>query len=332
MRLLGSLISTAPVLLAGLTLLSTFAVSRPVQAEEPQRTFYGADSSKGILARVENGKIVWRTKIGPLHDLHVLENGNLLFQTDWQHVVEMEPETQKIVWTYDATKHADGKPVEVHAFQRRADGSTMVAESGTTRIVEVAKDGSILKQIPLQVRQTNAHSDTRLVRALENGNYLVCHEKDGLVREYSPEGKTVWEYEVPLFDRQPAGGHGPEAFGNQAFSAIRLPNGNTLIGTGNGHGIIEVTPEKEIVWQVAQDDIPGVRLAWVTTLQVLPSGNIVVGNCHAGPENPQFVEIDREKKVVWKYLNWKDFGDSFTNSIVVAVDGAPLAPNELKLR
>jgi outer membrane protein assembly factor BamB len=327
----------AQVLLAGLTLLSSFVVfgssgSNSLQADEPRRTFYGADSSKGILAKVENGKIVWQTKIGPLHDLHLLANGNLLFQTDWQHVVEMEPETQKIVWTYDATKRSEGKPVEVHAFQRRTDGSTMVAESGTTRIVEVDRDGSILKQVPLKVRQTSAHSDTRLARALENGNYLVCHEHDGLVREYSPEGKTVWEFDVPLFDREPAPGHGPEAYGNQVFSAVRLPGGNTLIGTGNGHGILEVTPQKEIVWRVAQDDLEGIRLAWVTTLQVLPSGNIVVGNCHAGPENPQLVEIDREKNVVWKYRNFQDFGDAFTNSIVIAVDGAPLAQEELKLR
>lgn len=337
MRLFASRMLCVPVLLAGLTLLSSFAVlgstgSSSVQAEEPQRTFYGADSSKGILAKVENGKIVWKTKIGPLHDLHLLPNGNLLFQTDWQHVVEMEPETQKIVWTYDATKNAEGKPVEVHAFQRRADGSTMVAESGTTRIVEVARDGSILKQVPLKVRQRSSHSDTRLVRALENGNYLVCQEHDGVVREYSPEGETVWEFEVPLFGREPAPGHGPEAYGNQVFSAVRLPSGNTLIGTGNGHSILEVTPQKEIVWRVAQDDLEGVRLAWVTTLQVLPNGNVVVGNCHAGPENPQLVEIDREKNVVWKYQNFKDFGDAFTNSIVVSVDGAPLAQEELKLR
>lgn len=332
MRLLHPRKLFAPVLLAGLTLLLSFAVSDSLQAEEPQRAFYGADSSKDILAKVEDGKIVWQTKIGPLHDLHVLPSGNLLFQTDWQHVVEMEPESQKIVWTYDAAKHADGKPVEVHAFQRRADGTTMVVESGTTRIVEVAADGSIAKTVPLKVRETNAHSDTRLARALENGNYLVCHEKDGLVREYSPEGETVWEFEVPLFDRKPAPGHGPEAYGNQAFSAIRLPSGNTLIGTGNGHGIIEVTPAKEIVWRVAQDDLEGVTLAWVTTLQILPSGNIVVGNCHAGAENPQLVEIDREKNVVWKYKNFKEFGDSFTNSVVVAVDGTPLAQEELKLR
>ncbi|MBP88733.1 MAG: hypothetical protein CMJ64_18805 [Planctomycetaceae bacterium] len=61
------------------------------------------------------------------------------------------------------------------------------------------------------------------------------------------------------------------------------------------HSVIEVTPEKKVVWSLHQDDLPGVRLAWVTTLQVLPSGNIVIGNCHAGRDNPQLVEVTREK-------------------------------------
>jgi hypothetical protein len=30
---------------------------------------------------------------------------------------------------------------------------------------------------------------------------------------------VVWEYEVPLFDRKRAGGHGPEAWGNSLFGA-----------------------------------------------------------------------------------------------------------------
>ena len=79
-----------------------------------------------------------------------------------------------------------------------------------------------------------------------------------------------------MFNKERKGGHGPEAFGNQLFSAVRLKNGNTLIGTGNGHSVIEVTPEKEVVWQIHQDDLPGIRLAWVTTLEVLKNGNVVI--------------------------------------------------------
>ena len=108
------------------------------------------------------------------------------------------------------------------------------------------------------MNQPSVHSDTRLARKLENGHYLVCHEHDGAVREYDHDGKVVWEYEVPLFGQKPAGGHGPEAFGNQCFCALRLQSGNTLIATGNGHSLLEVTPDKQIVWSVRQNDLPGI--------------------------------------------------------------------------
>ena len=35
---------------------------------------------------------------------------------------------------------------------------------------------------------------------------------------------------------------------NWPFTAIRLDNGNTLIGGGNGHCVLEVTPQKKVVW------------------------------------------------------------------------------------
>ena len=91
------------------------------------------------------------------------------------------------------------------------------------------RDGKLLKEIKLKVTHPNPHTDTRLARKLTTGNYLVCHEGDGCVREYhNKSGEVVWEYEVPLFGKQPKGGHGPEAFGNKCFAAVRLPNVATI--------------------------------------------------------------------------------------------------------
>ncbi len=222
-----------------------------------------------------------------------------------------------------------GRPVEVHAFQRLANGATMIAESGPARIIEVDRDGVLLHEVALQVAEPHPHRDTRLVRKLDNGNYLVCHEGDGIVREYDGEGNIVWEFEVPLFDREPAPGHGVEAFGNQCFCALRLANGNTLISTGNGHSVIEVTPAKDIVWKLDQHELPGISLAWVTTLQVLPNGHLVIGNCHAESENPQVIEITRDKEVVWTFHDFDRFGNSLTNTVVLTTNGVQLEESEL---
>jgi outer membrane protein assembly factor BamB len=292
----------------------------PAEAADSARRFAASDSSKKRIAIIDRkGDIEWEYKIGSLHDLHVLPTGNVLFQTSMTRLLEVDPKTDKVVWEYDSASSNGnkGRPVQVHAFQRLADGVTMIAESGPARIIEVDKSGKLLKEVALKVDHPHVHRDTRLARKIDNGNYLVCHEADGTVREYDSSGKVVWGYEVPLFGKEPKRGHGLEAFGNQCFSVLRLKNGNTLIGTGNGHSILEVTPKKKIVWSIHQNDLEGIQLAWVTSLQVLPSGNILIGNCHAGPDNPQLIEVTRDKKVVWKFHDFERFGNALTNSQIL---------------
>lgn len=296
--------------LAALSLALTF----PIVAEQtgPGRRFLAADDSTRRLAIIApDGAYEWELKIGGIHDAHLLPNGNVLLQQGFQKIVEVAPDKQ-VVWEYDAGKMNgnEGKRIEVHAFQRVENGLTMIAESGAGRIIEVDKAGKIQREVKLKLNKPNAHSDTRLVRKIANGNYLVAHEADGFVREYDGTGKVVWEFEVPLFDKPKKGGHGPEAWGNSVFCAVRLANGNTLIGSGNGHSVLEVTPAKEIVWQVEQKDLPGITLAWVTCVERLANGNTMIGNCHAGPENPQFIEVTKDKKVVWSFKDFKNFGNS----------------------
>lgn len=300
--------------------LVALLVPAGICSAEPGHTFITADSSKGRIAIIDaEGRTKWEHRIGGLHDLQVLENGNILFQSSWTRVIEVDPKTNQVVWEHDsATSHGNkGKRIEVHSFQRLADGSTMIAESGATRIIEIGRNGKLLKTVPLKVSKPHPHRDTRLARKLDNGHYLVCHEGDGVVKEYDADGKVVWEFAVPLFDRPRKGGHGLEAFGNQCFSALRLENGNTLIATGNGHSVLEVTPEKKIVWSIHQNDLEGIQLAWVTTLQVLRNGNIVIGNCHAGPENPQIIEVNRDKEVVWSFRDFERFGNATTNTQIL---------------
>jgi hypothetical protein len=295
-------------------LLLSALILIPAAAEQtgPARRVLAADDSTRRLAIVApDGSLEWEIKVGAIHDAWLLPNGHVLFQQGWTKIVELTPD-KKTAWEYDAGKMNgnEGKRVEVHAFQRLADGLTMIAESGPARIIEVDQAGKLRREIKLKVNHPNPHSDTRLVRKTAEGTYLVAHESDGCVREYDAAGKIIWEYEVPLFGKERKGGHGPESFGNSVFSAVRLPNGNTLIGAGNGHSVLEVSPGKKIVWSVKQNDLPGITLAWVTRIERLPNGNTLIGNCHAGPENPQFIEVTPAKKVVWTFKDFKNFGDS----------------------
>ena len=136
-----------------------------------------------------------------VHDIALLPNGNVLFQTSRTRIVEMTP-GKKVAWEYESKPKAgyNGR-VEVHAFRRLPDGLTMIAESGNRRIIEVDSDGKIVHEIPLTVDKPDPHRDTRMVRKLDNGHYLVCHEGDGKVREYDGKGKVVWTYALDLAGR-----------------------------------------------------------------------------------------------------------------------------------
>ena len=256
---------------------------------------------KGHVAIVNaTGEVEWEVPCHyDSHDIAVLSNGNFLLHLGPKTVVEMTPE-KKVVWKYEANPKAGYKgQIEIHAFQRLDNGLTMVAESGNRRIVEVDKEGHIIHEMPLVVNNPNPHRDTRMARKLDNGHYLVCHEGDGVVREYDDKGRVIWSYKLDLAGRPRTPGHA--GHGTEVFGAIRRPNGNTIIAGGNNNRVFEVNREGEIVWSIDHGELPGIRLAWVTTLQLLPNGNLIVGNCHAGESNPQLFEVTRDKKVVWAF-------------------------------
>ena len=306
---------------AAFSFLTTVAA---LGAEVSERRYevIAADNNR-VVQFNRAGRVVWQLDdVGPVHRIHQLDNDNILTQDGWTKLIEVTPE-KEIVWTYDATTQVgvDGRKVEVHAFQRLSGGRTMIVEGGLGRIIEVDRYGKIVHQLPYQVSKPNAHRDVRQAHKLASGHYLLCHEGEGRVTEYASDGKIVWNYDVPLFDKPRAKGHGFDAWGNQVFNALRLPNGNTLIATGNGHSVIEVTPEKEIVWAVNQHDLEGITLAWTTSLELLPSGNILIGNCHAGPDNPQLIEVTRDKQVVWTFRDFETLGNSTAVSASVDVEG-----------
>lgn len=292
---------------------------RAEQTGGARRLLVADDSVRRLAIVNPDGSLEWELSIGAVHDAQLLPNGNIVTQLGWQRVVEVAP-NKDIVWEYDSGRMNgnEGKKVEVHAIQRLENGLTLIAESGPGRIIEVDHEGRIQHELKLKIDHPSSHSETRLARKIASGNYLVAQENDGFVREYNPMGEIVWEYELPLFGGERKGGHGPEAFGNAVFSAIRLPNGNTLIGGGNGHCVLEVTPQKEIVWKVAQNDLDGITLAWVTRVERLANGNTLIGNCHAGPDNPQFIEVTPDKRVVWTFRDFKNFGNSTPIQILLS--------------
>jgi hypothetical protein len=293
------------------------ALCGAAEPTKPAHRLIGSD--KGKVAIVEpDGHVSWTLAVhGVPHDLTLLPDGNVLVIDGPATVLEVN-RAGDVVWSYTSKPRPpyDGR-VEVHAAQRLDDGLTLIAETGNRRLIEVDRAGTIVHEVPLTVEKPNTHRDTRRARKLSSGHYLVCHEGDGAVREYDRAGKVVWSYSLDLDGRPRTPGH--EGHGTEVFNALRLDNGNTLIAAGNGNRVIEVTPAGKEVWRVGPEDLPGIRLHWVTHLQLLPNGNLVLGNTHAGPDNPQLIEVTRDasRRVVWTFRDFTNFGNDFVSSQIL---------------
>jgi hypothetical protein len=134
----------------------------------------------------------------------------------------------------------DGKGV--HAQFRRlrmtAQGTYLVPFLQIHKVVEYDKD---FKEIWSYAIKT----PWAAIR-LHNGNTLITDEGDKLTREVNPEGETVWEIKLSELP--------PEYRLADSQSCVRLANGNTILCSRGDGGkrpqLVEVTPEKKVVWVV----------------------------------------------------------------------------------
>ena len=277
-------------------------------AEHPM-LYIGEGYNKILL--VNKGKIIWTYSTGTgweYDDVWMLSNGNILFSR-MQYVAEITP-IKQVVWRYDAPEGSEihtcqpigldkvmfvlnglppkllvvnikTKAVEVqhdlpapsltdrgsvHAQFRRArytaQGTYLIPFLEMGQVVEYGKDFK-------EVWKYQIPSPWAAIR-LKNGNTLITDERDILTREVNPKGETVWEL-------RPGDLPEPYRFINTQ-SCTRLANGNTIICSrgddGKGPQLVEVTPDKKVVW-VLRD---WADLGPATAVQILDDPGI--------PENP----------------------------------------------
>jgi hypothetical protein len=282
------------------------AAETPAGGQQPRMTldkpFACADYGGNKICLVDaQGKITWQHPASRPQDVWVLAGGNVLFSHD-KGATEVTRD-KRVVWQYTT---AAGN--EVHACQPLPDGLVMIAESGPMRIIEVDRQGKIAKEVKLATKCKNTHGQMRCVRKLAGGNYLVGQYSDGVVREYDPSGKIVWEFQQKM-----------------AFGGIRLPDGNTLVATGDAHRVVEVDKQGTVVWEIRENDLPGNPLRFVAGLERLPNGNTLVcnwgGHGYIGRQ-PQIFEVTRDKKVVGEVFDFQRFS-TISGVLLLGAPGDP---------
>lgn len=241
-------------------------------------------------------------------DVWMLSNGNILFSR-MAYIAEITPD-KKVVWRYDCHVPKDAKHTEIHACQPIGLDKVMFVENGLppklkvinikTGVVEVDHELPFDKShgihgqfrrarvtaqgtylIPFlglsrvveydknfkEVWKYNINTPWAAIR-LKNGHTLITDEKDSLTREVNLKGETVWEFDTKK--DLPT----EYQFNSAPQSCTRLANGNTIFCSRGknsaGPQLIEVTPDKKVVW-VLQD---WKKIGDATAVQILDDPGI----------------------------------------------------------
>ena len=298
-----------------LSLLAAAMFAAPAVAADRVKHAFLATGGETFITD-EAGKVTW-TYPHSSRDGWVQENGNVLLALSKgkQHpggaVVEVDRDG-KVVFEFKGTQS------EVNTAQQLANGNIMLTEAGAKpRILEVDRTGKVVVEVPLQCQTANHHMESRMARKLANGNYLVPQLHDKVVREYTPEGKIVWEFKTP-----------DEPKDAWPFTAIRLPDGHTLVNLTHSNTVVEVDAAAKIVWQLTNADLPEPLLKDPCGAQRLPNGNTVITSYGAGDQKVKLLEVTRDKKVVWTFEREKKGG--IHEFQILDTNGAPLEGTPMK--
>ncbi len=273
-------------------------------------TFLACGGATYVLSG--EGKVLWEYPIGT-RDGWALGRGRYLLALNrggkypGGAAVEVDVKGQTLF-------EFQGTQDEVNTVQDIGRGRVMLTEAGKNpRILEVEKkSGKVVFELKIPAQTEDTHLQTRMTRKLRSGNYLVPHAREQLVREYMPRGQVVWEAKTPGW----------------AFTAIRLDDGNTLVGCTMAHTVVELDRSGKIIWQVTNDDLPGRPLNDCCGVQRLPNGNTVITSYRAPAGEVRLTEITREKKIVWQHRDSARPG--IPHFQLLETDGRPVRGRPLK--
>jgi len=275
---------------------------------ESHRMLVGGRGTYRIALIDLKGQLEWLLRVtDECNDACLTHDGNILYT--YTRGVKMITRQGEPVWQHRSSDAPLGG--EIHSAQPLPNGNVVVAKSCMPpRILEIDRQGKIVVDIAVKTSIANPHAVFRHVRKTPEGTYLyglMAETKDGenkKLYEVDSSGKLIRTFPVSL----------------HAFAGIRLPNGNTLVSGGDGHEIIEFNKDAKEVWKIAENDLPDRPLRYVSGLQRLPNGNTVFVNWQSGGRGiqllPQIVEVTKDKKIVWEYMNYAQLNSLSTVQVI----------------
>jgi outer membrane protein assembly factor BamB len=248
------------------------------------------DDQKIYLVR--DGRIAWtynvtKASVGgrlvELGDISMKTNGHIVMSLGWGGAREIipdytNPENSRIVWSCKADE-------QVHTAQPVGNDKVFVIDNSKkpkARLFDQTTGEVRVWALPTV--GTDAHGMFRHCRMTKTGTLLIAHMNMAKVVEYDAEKmKPIWTAtNLP-----------------NAWAAVRLKNGNTLVSGNENKWVREVNPEGKVVWEFSRQDLPpgsGIDLGNVQECDRLANGNTVICTWRG---NPSVLEVTPDKRIVW---------------------------------
>ena len=213
----------------------------------------------------------------------------------------------EVVWRYDGTQE------EINSIQKTPQGTYVLSEAGPKpRLLEIAADGAVVVEIPLDCQRANGHMQTRMARKQADGTFLVPHLLDFAIRRYDSTGKVLTSIDTHV--------KGEPAINSWPFTAIALADGGILAGLTNGNRVAEYDRTGALRWEITTADVDG-AIADACGIQRLPSGNTMIASYHIGKGGVRMLEVTPEKQIAWR---WTADVPAVHHFHVVSIDGEDL--------
>jgi hypothetical protein len=178
-----------------------------------------------------------------------------------------------------------------------------------TDMIRSAPGAMLERAVVWQYSRTSPIFEPFSVTSLDNGNVLIA-SRTNEVLEVDRTGRVVWSYTRVSDNAELV----------NVYSAERLPNGNTLITDRRADFVIEVTPDKQVVWRygVELDTLAPGSLVDPFSAQRLPNGNTLITDnrfatrvleIRTSDYDPSAPNLGyTEESIVWRYGNDNDGG------------------------
>jgi outer membrane protein assembly factor BamB len=261
-----------------------------------------ADRGNGRLIVLDPaGQIVWTfpvegsfSKPTPFNadDAFFSPDGKTITANDeGRHVIyRIDVATRKVLWSYghlNQKGHSPGylnTPDDAYGLP---NGDIIVADINNCRVIQIAPDGSIVRQWG---KTLDCHTNAPITYGAPNGDtplpdggLLITQIHGSRVDRISPTGELLWEVKVPI---------------SYPSDAQLDENGNIVVaGFTNPGTVVGVSPDGKLLWRYAPTSGPG-RLNHPSLAMPLGNGLVSVND----DDRNRIVVIDtRTLQIVWQY-------------------------------